>query len=231
MADTAPDHAAARTSGFRRAVGSVTGAVPGALLGAAFGAVAVVRRTKPLHPAGRVGNGTLRITRTLPDLGVPLLTVEGTHPCTVRWSRSVGLPAPLPDVEGLALRLEDTGSDLLFASTGTGRLSRFVLALRAPGRHGAQSTLLPVATDSGSLLFKVEPADAADPPSRYDLAVAHSGSEWEVVGSLEVAWGPDRPTRFDPVENPLPGTAQYPLVRTLREPAYFLARRGADAQV
>ena len=213
-----------------RTLGAVAGSLPGVLLGAAFGAAARVRRTKPLHSRGRVGSAILHITHPLPELGVPLLAAPRTHPCSVRWSRSLGLRPPLPDVEGFALRLEEPVTDLLFASTGTGPLGRFLLLPRAPGSHGAQTTLLPVATLAGSLLFKVEPADDADPPARYDFSVSSGRAPWRSVGSLEVQWGPDRPTRFDPVQNELPGAEQYPLVRALREPAYLMARRGAEAR-
>jgi hypothetical protein len=216
-------------------LGAVAGAAPGAVLGAVFGAAAVVRRTKPLHPQGNVGEGTVEITAPQPDLGVPLLAEPGTHRCTARWSRAIGLPSPMPDFEGLAIRLSEPTADLLFASTGTGAVSRFVLLPRAAGSHGPQTTLLPVASAGGtSLMFQVTPsADTApteQPPSRFDLAVATSGSQWRTVGTLDVTWGPDRPMRFDPVENLLPGTEQYPVVRALREPAYFMARRGSAAR-
>ena len=216
---------------LRRTAGRLGGAVPGAVLGAAFGAVARARRTKPLHPAGRVGTGVLDVTDPVPELGVPLLATARQHGCTVRWSRSMGLPRPLPDIEGFAIRFDEPVADVLFASTGTGSLTRFVLLPRRPGTHGPQSTLIPVATGGGSLLLKVDPLDGADPPNRYDLSVARAGSAWRSVGTLEVQWGVDRPTRFDPVENLLPGTSQYALVRALREPAYLMARRGADAKV
>ena len=55
-------------------------------------------------------------------------------------------------------------------------------------------------------------------------------AELEDVGALTVAWGPDMPMRFDPVEHQLPGTRQYPVVTTLREPAYRLARLFASAR-
>jgi hypothetical protein len=207
---------------------AAAGAVPGALLGAVFGLTAAVRRTKPLHPLGRTGSGVLEVTSPQRRLGIPLLEARGHHRCTVRWSRSVGLPAPLPDIEGLAVRL-DAGGDLLFSATGTGTLSRFVLLPRLPGRHGPQSTLLPVRTDAGSLLLKVTPLDDEEPPTRWELAVAGARSEWRAVGVLEVVWGDgDQPLRFDPVAHQLPGTSQYPLVTTLREPAYAAARRGAE---
>ena len=205
------------------------GAVPGAVLGAVFGLTAKARRDKPLHPAGRVGRGRVRITEPRPDLGVPLLARRGSHPCLVRWSRAVGLPAPLPDVEGFALRFEDPSADLLFASTGTGILSRYLLVPRVPGRHGAQTTLLPVATAGGPTMFAVRPlAETGEPPRQFELSVSERNREWQPVGVVEVeSWGPDLPTRFDPVSNLLPGTRQYPVVRFLREPSYLMARRGA----
>lgn len=224
----APPNAAGRLA-------AVAGAAPGAVLGAVFGAAALVRRTKPLHPRGRVGEATLQITSPQPDLEVPLLAARRTHRCTVRWSRAMGLPEPWPDVEGFAIRFEEPTADLLFASTGTGAVTRFLLVPRSAGTHGPQTTLLPVASAAGtSLVFRLTPASVTDPdeelPRRFDLAVATSGSVWRPVGTLEVAWGPDRSMRFDPVEHQLPGTAQYPVVRFLREPAYLMARLAAAAR-
>ena len=210
-------------------LGGALGALPGAVLGATFGAVAKVRRTKPLHPEGRVGEATLVVTDPLPELGVPLLEARGNHRCLVRWSRAAGLPSPLPDVEGLAVRLEEPRADLLFASTGSSSVGRFLLAPRAPGSHGTQTTLLPVASRAGALLFAVSPVDPDDePPLRYTLSVARGTGDWQEVGHLQVdSWGPDEPTRFDPVTHQLPGTEQYSVVRMLREPSYLLARRAA----
>ena len=81
-------------------------------------------------------------------------------------------------------------------------------------------------------MFQVTPSSVPVEglPVGFDLAVATSGSSWTPVGTLDVQWGPDRPMRFDPVEHLLPGTEQYPLVRMLREPSYFLARRGSAAR-
>lgn len=215
---------------LRSAAGVLAGAVPGAVLGAASGAAAVVRRTKPLHPRGRVGEGLLDLTSPRPELSVPLLASAGTHPCVVRWSRATGLPAPLPDIEGLALRFSDPTADLLLAATGTGAVGRYLLQPRLPGRHGPLTSLLPVPSASGALLFRATPLDGLHPPSSWQLSAAISSGDWSPIGVLSVAWGPDRALRFDPVEHPLPGTGQYPLVRALREPAYFLARRGSAAR-
>lgn len=227
MPTTAPTsatpHPGAPTATSRLA--AAAGALPGAAVAGALGAVAAVRRTKPVHPAGRVGDADLEITAPQPEFGVPLLAEPGSHRCTVRFSRTVGLPPPLPDIEGLALRVEGSSADLLFASTGAGRLGRFAITLRPADRHGPQSTVLPVSTAGGSLLLQVTPLDQSDPPVQWGLAVAHVGSEWRSVGVLRVAWGPDRPVRFDPVRHVLPGTSQYRLVEVLRQPAYLLSRR------
>jgi hypothetical protein len=48
----------------------------------------------------------------------------------VRQSRAVGLPSPAPDIFGLAVRVPTEGGrhgDLLFATTGLGRITRFTL--------------------------------------------------------------------------------------------------------
>jgi hypothetical protein len=204
---------------------AAAGALPGAALALGLGALAAVRRNKPVHPAGRVGTGELDVTAPRPEFGVPLLASAGSHACTVRFSRTVGLPPSWPDIEGLALRLDDEDADVLFASTGVGRLGRWLFQARSAHRHGPLTTYLPVDTQSGSLLLRMTPLDQADPPVRWELAAAHAGSEWRPAGVLRVTWGDDQPLRFDPVENMLPGTTQYPVVQVLREPAYALARR------
>lgn len=211
---------------------ALAGALPGLVLGGTLGVTARLRRTKPLHPVGRVADGVLDVTNPQSDLGVPLLESVATHPCLVRYSRAVGLPAPLPDVEGLALRFTDPTADLLFAATGTGRLSRFLLVPRGAEQHGPQTTLLPVSSARGPLMFQALPvAGTGEPPRRFEIAVASPASQWRQVATLTIGpWGEDRPTRFDPVRNLLPGTEQYAVVRTLREPAYLLARRNATAR-
>jgi hypothetical protein len=67
-----------------------------------------------------------------------------------------------------------------------------------------------------------------EPPLRYTLSVACGTGGWQVAGRLVLdGWGPDEPTRFDPVTHQLPGTEQYSVVRMLREPSYLLARKAA----
>lgn len=94
----------------------------GAVLAAAVRAVGLLRRSpRPLHPRGVVHRGMLLID----DAGAPggrELGAPAVVPALVRVSRSAGLPAPLPDVGGLAVRWWRDGEpqDVLLSSTGPG---------------------------------------------------------------------------------------------------------------
>lgn len=209
-------------------------AAVGTALGVAFAATARLRRDKPLHPDGVVARATLTIVPTPVPSGVPLLDEPGEHPCVVRASFAMGTGPKWSDIEGFALRLLPTERhtdpvDILFASTGEGSVSRFLLTLRAPGVHGVQTTLLPIQAKGGPLLLRLEPTDReGDPwPSTYELSWAIGRGAWQRCGRVDVSWSAptDAPERFDPLVNELPGTSQYPVVRWLREPSYALARR------
>lgn len=217
----------------------LTGLAPGLALAAAAALTGLMRRDKALHPAGHHGSGRLTLNASVPDLGVPALAGEGTRACVVRWSRAMGLPRGWPDFEGLALRLPGASphgdeADLLFASTGEHRWSRYLLTLRRPRRFGRLTTLLPVRAGGRALTFALEPSTGgADglPPTSYALAVSRGTGPWQRVGRLDVAWSEgDTPDRFDPVARPLAGTEQYAFVEALREPAYVAARAVARAR-
>src|SRR3954454_4358947 len=71
-------------------------------------AVAAARRGKAVHPHGAVHRATLRVPG---DPAAPraarLLSEPGEHEAIVRFSRSVGLPRPLPDLLGMSIRVPD----------------------------------------------------------------------------------------------------------------------------
>jgi len=189
----------------------------------AFGAAR--HRTKPLHPDGRLRRATVTRTGGVARTGVPWLDEVGTDDALVRVSRAIGLPAVLPDVSGIAIRVhpDDSPADLLLASTGLGRLTRYLLAPTwRPSRHPA-STLLPYHSPRGPLLL------AARPESEQRLTLCWAGpvGPWVPFGALELGepLGDDTSVSFDPVVNVLPGLRQYGWVERLREPAYFGARR------
>ncbi|MGA8978417.1 MAG: phosphodiesterase [Pedococcus sp.] len=215
------------------AVAGVAFGVAGTGLGLVLGLVAVARRGKPLHPVGIVAPAVLSVSPGSVRSGSPLLDDAGEHSCLVRASYAMGTGPEHADIEGFALRVHPEGagvavSDILFASTGTGAVGRHVLTLRRAGAHDVQTTLFPLHVDGRALLLRLEPLDPGSQPwpTRYRLSWAHGHGGWHEFAELVVTWDGrrDAPERFDPVAHPLPGTAQYPVLAWLREPAYRLAR-------
>ena len=157
---------------------------------------------------------------------MPWLDSAGEDEVLLRFSRAIGLPPGLPDIHGIAVRVpvEDRFGDLLLASTGLGRITRFVLtASHDPGRRPL-TTLLPYRGPHGPILIG---ARAVEGSSRsFELLWSRGLGPWVKFAHLtasEVHLG-DPPISFDPVRNPLPGLVLYPWVRRLREPAYGAAR-------
>ncbi len=204
---------------------NAAGSAGGSALGAVVHVLAAARHApKPLHPRGRTTHAT--VTRFgSPELsGVPWIDEKGTGPAVVRHSGAVGFPLGSPDIRGLAVRVHDGDiqGDLLFATTGLGRLNRFILtgSTRIDGRP--YTTLLPYRGPSGPVLLGLEPKS----PISMDLLWAHGSGKWHVFGSLQLTDPYDGPAiSFDPMLKTLPGLIPYPWVRALRAPAYRVARR------
>jgi hypothetical protein len=195
-----------------------------ALATAARGIATLRPSAKPLHPRGEVVVGRLQRHGVASPTGVDWLDRAGEDEVLVRRSRAVGLPAPVPDVHGLALRVpvgEGAYGDLLLASTGWGRVGRFVLtASRDPGRRPL-TTLLPYRSPVGPLLVGARVLG----PEQLELACAVGAGEWEVFAMLGLEpLAADPIVSFDPISNRIPGLEQYAWVRRLREPAYAVAR-------
>lgn len=196
----------------------------GAALGAVFGALARIRpAAKPLHPDGFQVTGTLTRHGSARRWGVPWLDEAGTDRVLVRYSRAVGLPAQVPDILGLTIRVfrPEGDADLLLATTGHGTVSRFVLLPRRDAAAGYGS-LMAYRTPAGAVWLFARSED-----SRIQLSVA--GAAGEEFPFAEIELDPDSapvdPTiSFDPVLNPLPGLEFYPWERRLREGAYAAAR-------
>jgi hypothetical protein len=213
--------------------------VPGAALGLVFGTFARLRRAdKPLHPHGSLFTGTLERHGLTPPVGVAWIDDPGTDQVAVRLSRSLGLPTPLPDVHGLTLRVPigESHADLLFATTGTGRISRYIFSPSVQPSARAYTTLLPYRAATGPLLLAAFPTDPL--AIGFRLACASAQGPWRSFGRLQIAvdqhaastegieqLGPDPTVSFDPVLNQLPGLPPYAWVASLREGAYVAARR------
>ncbi len=128
----------------------------GQVLRAATGLISARPAAKPLHPRGSVVRGTLHRFGAEPRTGATWLDQAGEDQVLVRQSRAVGLPAPLPDIFGLAIRVPAEGGghgDLLFASTGQGRLTRFTLTPARSPYARPLTTLLPYRTRAGAVLL------------------------------------------------------------------------------
>ncbi|GAA1764818.1 hypothetical protein GCM10009795_009170 [Nocardioides hankookensis] len=210
---------------------SAAASAGGAILAAATqGVVALRSARKPLHPRGEVLDGRVYRHGSDETTGVAWLDDPGQDDAVVRRSRALGLPRGLPDIHGLAVRVRFAGGDrdLLFATTGLGRVTRFVLTLARSPDSRPLTTLLPYDTDSGALLLA-----ANGGPERYELAWARPSGEWHYFGVLLLSRRTDEPEiSFDPLMHQIEGLRQYSSVRRLREPAYLRARRSrADTDI
>ena len=199
----------------------------GQVLRTATGLVTARPASKPLHPCGAVVRGTLRRSGSDPAAGAAWLDEPGEDRVLVRRSRAVGLPSPVPDIHGLAIRVPVEGGwhgDLLLASTGLGKLTRFTLTAGRYPHARPMTTLLPYRTPAGPLLVAAVLRDERT----VDLAWAVGAGGWHGFGELTLDEEPvdaaDEPVSFDPVLNRLPGLEPYDWVRRLREPSYASAR-------
>lgn len=199
----------------------------GQVLRAATALVAARPAAKPLHPRGTVVRGTLHRTGSDESTGIAWLDGPGDDQVLVRQSRAVGLPSPAPDIFGLALRVPTPGGghgDLLFASTGLGRLTRFTLTAGLSPYGRPLTTLLPYRTPAGPVVLSATFRDERS----VSLAWAVGTGPWHRFAELRLddapASGADAAVSFDPVRNVVPGLDVYPWVRRLREPSYSTAR-------
>jgi hypothetical protein len=213
----------------------------GGLVAPPLGALAGLRRGKPMHPRGAVFDAVLERTGSHPGRGVPWLDERAEEPALVRLSRSAGLPAPLPDVLGLAVRIGADGdpADLLLSSTGTGRFGRLLLVPRRDAAC-AYTSIMGYRCAAGTVRLAAWPersdvpseprpqaADVAASPLAFTLAAATGTAGWRPFARLTLrapAAPLDPDVRFDAVLHPPPGlVADGPLAR-FREPAYSAAR-------
>jgi hypothetical protein len=213
-----------------RRLGEMLATSVGWALGGAFFLVGKARGRKALHPRGEVSEGLIRRRGAGRRTGVLWLDEAGTDHVSVRFSRSLGLPATRPDILGLALRVPaDHGQfgDVLLATTGTGTLGRYVLL--PVRRHGvrAYTSLFPYRTVAGPLLLAVIPT--AGSPRQFEIAYSRLTGPWVSFGTLEVTQkthsGHDFDLSFDPILNVVPGLETYDWTAQLRRFSYAASRR------
>lgn len=221
-------------------------AVGGAALRGVFAVLTGIRHPRPIHSRGLILTGEIAWLGTNVQSGVSWIdeAPPDAPVVTARLSRSAGLPAPLPDVIGLALRVErdDERSDILLSSTGLGFPGRFLLAPHRSPSRADFTTLMPYRTARGPLLIAARPDPGRRLPSDLDgtaeslaaepwrlrLYFARPRERWHPFAGMTLSpstVGDDAALRFDAVEHPPTGAASYRWIRLLRQPAYRLVQR------
>jgi hypothetical protein len=196
-----------------------------------------------MHPRGAVLDAVVVRTGAVPGWDVPWLTGPAREAAVVRLSRGAGLPLPLPDLLGLAVRLPDGDRpvDLLLSSTGRGRWTRFLPVPRVDAA-AAYSSIMGYRSPAGTLRLAAVPEGPAHIPSdpgpvaagapgtAFTLLVARgTAGEWMPFARLELgapAGDLDPDLRFDAVRNPPPGLVADGAMARFRAPAYAAARQG-----
>ncbi|MBN1094168.1 phosphodiesterase [Blastococcus sp. TML/M2B] len=214
----------------------------GRLVAVPLAAVARWRSGKPMHPRGAVFDAVLERQGGEPPWGVPFLDTPGRDDVVVRLSRGAGLPEPWPDLLGLAVRLGGEGGppvDLLLSSTGSGRLTRVVPALRRDAA-AAYCSIMAYRSPAGPLRLAALPTTRGVPsdpgpvaaavrrePLAFVLAAARGREAWRPFARLALG-EPVRPLdpelRFDAVRHPPPGLVPDGPLARFRAPAYAAAQ-------
>ena len=177
----------------------------GSAAGVAFGLASALRRARVFHPDGAAYRATLDVAS--PRGHSRLFGQPGRHPAVVRLSRAIGVPEPLPDVFGLAIRIEDVHGDgqhqdLLLVTSGEAPVLRHLLLPVVSFTSTRYSSLLPYRIGDERLLVGATPLTADDDvrPRTFDdlsdalasarlrfaLDVAPLTGEWGQVGVLDV---------------------------------------------
>ena len=154
-----------------------TAAVAAPAAAAGFSALAALRRRRSLHPTGVGYQGELLVDNDGRP-GVPLFRPGAAHSALLRFSRGAGLPEPLPDALGVAVKLPDAhgpGADqdlLLTSSTSRPLLRRLLFPARSFLRR-AFSTALPYDLDGERVVLLLVPTPTRN--GRSPGGVAHGG--------------------------------------------------------
>lgn len=173
-----------------------------------WGALSTLRgRRRSLHPNGDAYRAELVVPDRPGSLGADLLDQPGTRRAIVRFSRGAGLPEPLPDILGMAIRVLDahgpgahqdflvvTSADvpvahhaLLPARSYFDRTFSSILVYSIGGRTrlvGAQPrTEAPHGAGTGLGALKTA---AARGDLEYDLSIAAPFGHFEAIARLRI---------------------------------------------
>lgn len=228
--------------------------LPGPLRAATSGlfrALSSARDARIFHPRGLTFRGRLSVTTGV--AGSELLRPGRHDDVYVRLSRGFGLPEPLPDILGVAIKVPDAygpGQDqdfLLASSPDVGALHRLLVPTIGYGSLPYSSATTYEVGDR-RLLFGalVATSDAGRGPNRLGeavrrvaagdltlhLAVATDGAPWEPIAEVELVdvlpAAKDEHLRFDPW-NSGGGITPVGILNRLRAAAYPGSQQGRAA--
>lgn len=212
----------------------------GAALEGVFALMRRLRAPRPIHSRGVVLSGSMTWIPDAAPSGLSWIDEPPPSPAPVvaRVSRSLGLPAPLPDIIGLALRVDADGrpADIEFASTGWHVPGRFALVVHRRAERARFGVLLPYRGRRGPVLLAARTRSGRPPATDPRELPDADRTVWTLTMGHATAWGPwhpfailelrldpgqdDRALRFDAVRRPLPGARTYAWVRAVRQPSY-----------
>lgn len=187
---------------------------------AGFSLLAGLRRRRSLHPAGAGYRGRFVVDDHPDRQGVPLVQPGTAATAVLRLSRAAGLPEPLPDGLGVAVKLPDVygpgaDQDLLLTSSIDRPLLRRLLFPATSFLRGAFSSALPYELGDSQQRAVLLLVPKASDGSRSPDAVGrrHVGALAELDAALTAglqfqlrtagSFGPSRPLATLTVESPL----------------------------
>lgn len=177
------------------APGRLAVGVAGRTVGGALAGVAWLRAGKAVHPHGAVHRARVIVAGSAKaPAGSELLSRAGEHEAIVRFSRSLGLPRPLPDLLGMSLRIRDaygTGrhQDFLLVSSVDMPVLHHLLLPAGDVQQRVYSSSLPYRAGEETFLVGATPdADSPRPGGADELArLARAAATGRLTFGLDVA--------------------------------------------
>lgn len=199
------------------------------------------RGARLFHPCGVVYRGVFAVTEPQ-RFGVPLLDRPGEHSALVRISKAISTPGALPDVLGLAVRIDDADEngnplDLALATTGERILLRHVFLPAGDFADSLYTSLLPYQIGDQRRMIAATSADpgrriesdlatlARSQPPNFRLMIATLTGPWRTAGLLTLNETIDEDPWFDIESNAIDGLRPLGWLNRLRGPAYRASQR------
>lgn len=222
----------------------------GYAIGSVLAALSALRRGKVVHPHGAVHDAELLVAGQGDALGeTELFGSEARRPALVRFSRSLGLPRPLPDLLGMSVRVPDAygagrHQDFLMVTSVDAPVAHHLFVPASDVQQRVYSSSLPYRAGGRLLLVGALPradsprcdgddelerlAAAADTGAlAFDLAVAEPWGRFRPVAELQV--GERLPAEMDALGfnpwNTGGGLEPAGTLNRLRDYAYPLSQR------